>query len=86
MSARQREPQENRAGTLLFFESEKLRRSVACESLQELSVARWLNRSPDVVWFQEQPVKVPYSFKGKSRSYYPDFAVVDASGKAFCSK
>src|SRR5882757_9167263 len=32
--------------------------------------------------FQEQPAKVSYTFKGRPRTYYPDFVVVDGSGKA----
>jgi hypothetical protein len=53
------------------FPSEKLGRDVACESGPEYRVLNWLEKSPVVHWYQEQPVAVPYSFGGRNRVYYP---------------
>jgi hypothetical protein len=63
------------------FPSEKLGRDVACESGPEYRVLNWLERSPEVSWYQEQPVAVPYSFGGRNRDYYPDVAVWDRQGR-----
>jgi hypothetical protein len=58
-----------------------LGRDVACESGPEYRVLNWLERSPEVRWYQEQPVAVPYSFGGRNRVYYPDVAVWDWQGR-----
>jgi hypothetical protein len=63
------------------FPSEKLGRDVACESGLEYRVLNWLEQSPEVRWYQEQPVAVPYSFGGRNRVYYPDVAVWDWQGR-----
>jgi Sigma-70, region 4 len=63
------------------FPSEKLGREVACESGAEYRVLNWLERSPEVSWYQEQPAAVPYSFGGRNRVYYPDVAVWDRQGR-----
>jgi hypothetical protein len=39
----------------------------------------WLERSPDVLWYQEQPTLVPYVIDGKNSNYYPDAAVWDSA-------
>jgi len=54
---------------------------VACESGPEYRVLNWLERSPEVSWYQEQPVAVPYSFGGRNRVYYSDVAVWDRQGR-----
>jgi Sigma-70, region 4 len=63
------------------FPSEKLGRDVACESGPEYRVLNWLEQSPEVSWYQEQPVGVPYTFGGRNRVYYPDVAVWDRQGR-----
>jgi Sigma-70, region 4 len=63
------------------FPSEKLGRDVACESGPEYRVLNWLERSPEVRWYQEQPLAVPYNFGGRNRVYYPDVAVWDWQGR-----
>jgi hypothetical protein len=62
----------------LHFRSERLGRMVACESGMEMRVLSWLERSPEVLWYQEQPATVPYVLHGKNRLYYPDAAVWDS--------
>ena len=61
----------------LGLRSKKLGRTVACESGVEQRVFSWLERSPEVLWYQEQPSVVPYTLDGKARLYYPDVAVWD---------
>jgi len=74
---RKRAPGNLHESTALALRSKKLGRTVACESGMELRVFSWLERSPDVLWYQEQPTVVPYVLDGKSRFYYPDAAVWD---------
>jgi DNA-binding CsgD family transcriptional regulator/transposase-like protein len=78
LTGRKRMPRES---NVIFFRSEKLRRNVACESGSELRVISWLERSPEVVWFQEQPVAVPYIVNGRNTPYTPDAAVLDKEGR-----
>jgi hypothetical protein len=68
------------AGAIAFW-SEKHRRRIVCESGAELRVFSWLERSPEVRWYQEQPLAVPYACEGRSGRYYPDAAVLDGSGR-----
>lgn len=63
------------------FLSERLQRRVACESETELRVFSWLESSSQVRWYQEQPIAVPYAFRGESAFYYPDAAVWDSAGR-----
>jgi hypothetical protein len=48
---------------------------VHCESGIERDYAHLLNYDPQVVWYEEQPIKITYIFEQKKRSYTPDFAV-----------
>ena len=63
------------------FASKRLGRTVACESGTEARVYRWLERSPDVLWYQEQPASLEYEFEGLIRHYYPDVAVMGTDGR-----
>jgi hypothetical protein len=80
---RKREPGEVRDEGMLIFQSAKLGRQVACESGSEYRVVSWLEASADVVWYQEQPVVVPYQLRGRSRRYFPDFAILDRRGAVY---
>ena len=64
------------------FHSEKLGRPVAYESHLELGVITELERSEHIAYYQEQPAKIPYTFEGRSRNYYPDLfaATIDGRG------
>lgn len=68
-------------GELITLKSEKLGRSVACESGTELRVFTWFERSAEIRWYQEQPLSVPYIHRGRARRYYPDAAVWDHQGR-----
>lgn len=81
MIGMKRMPEESRTGDSFAFSSEKLGRKVACESGMELRVFSWLEHSPEVLWYQEQPIAVPYALGGRDRRYYPDAAVWDRDGR-----
>lgn len=38
-------------------------------------------RSDQVTFYQEQPVAIPYNFKGRLRKYYPDLIVATDDGR-----
>ena len=61
------------------FRSDKLTRTVACESNLESRVLSWLERSPDILWYQEQPAVVPYVIDGVNCNYFPDAAAWDSA-------
>lgn len=63
------------------FWSDTQSRRIVCESGAERRVFSWLERSPEVRWYQEQPVAIPCILDGRCCSYYPDVAVLDSSGK-----
>lgn len=78
---RKRTPGESRESDAIVLASERLKRQVMCESGTELKVFSWLERSPEVCWYQEQPVAIPYTVEGRKKFYFPDVAVLDKSGK-----
>ncbi len=51
---------------------EKLGRDASFDSGHEARLLRILNNSNLIRTFQEQPVAIPYRFKGGTRRYYPD--------------
>ncbi|MEH3145230.1 MAG: hypothetical protein PGN34_07740 [Methylobacterium frigidaeris] len=76
-----RSPLDGSGDHALDFRSEKLGRIVECESAMEFAVYTWLERSPEVRWYQEQPVAIPYRAGSQRRLYYPDAAVWDRDGR-----
>ena len=67
----------NRGGNVIGrFPSLKLNRMVAFESLIERDLIYLLDFEPDVTWFAEQPLTIPYPHKGKILSYTPDFHII----------
>ena len=58
-------------GEKSFF-SEKLQRQVMCESIAERTVLTALERHPLVTSYTEQPLAIPYQFRGQRKLYYPD--------------
>ena len=81
MQGRKRTPGETRDGETIALRSDKLGRMVACESAMELRVFSWLERSPEILWYQEQPIAVPYRTTDRDRLYYPDAAAWDRDGR-----
>lgn len=49
---------------------------VAFESLIERDFIYVLDFEPDVTWFAEQPLTIPYQYNGKALNYTPDFHVI----------
>jgi hypothetical protein len=76
-----RSPGPEGSATAMDFNSTLLGRMVKCESGTEKRVYQWLEKSPGVRWYQEQPTSLPYQFAGKERHYYPDVAVMSADGQ-----
>src|SRR5262249_31234634 len=65
----------------IVLDSTKLGRQVLCESISEYQVFVWLERAPEVCWYQEQPIAVPYVLRGRNRYYFPDVAALDGQGR-----
>jgi len=63
------------------FLSLKLRRVVAYESGLEHRFLQLCEASPDVTWYQEQPLVIPYTCAGTRRDYHPDALVQLADGR-----
>jgi hypothetical protein len=80
---RKREPGNMGDGEPLLFQSNKLGRSVSCESLGEYRAFRWLEEAPEVEWYQEQPTVLSYQWGNHTRNYYPDAAVLDRQGYCY---
>jgi hypothetical protein len=63
------------------FISDKLDRAVGFESGLEHRFLQLCERSPDVAWYQEQPLVIPYTFGGSGRDYHPDVLVQLTDGR-----
>lgn len=63
------------------FHSEKLGRLVAYESRLELEIMTELERSEHIAYYQEQPAKIPYTFEGRTRNYFPDLFAATTDGR-----
>ena len=61
------------------FYSEKMRRVVECESRTERRFYELLDSVPSVLYYQEQPHRIPQR-SAKERYYYPDVLVTFVSG------
>jgi hypothetical protein len=59
----------------------KLGRDVAYESETELRVVQLLSFTPQIAYYQEQPLAIRYEFAGRQRTYYPDLLVATADGR-----
>ncbi len=79
---RQREVNPDSQGQTGVFVSEKLGRSVQYESQMEQRFLMRLEQSTDVVYYQEQPFRIPYSVEGHNRVYIPDVFFVMADGRS----
>lgn len=69
---------EGNSGLLL---SRKLNREVQYESELECKFYIKLEKSDEVLYYQEQPFKIPYVFNGKSHNYIPDCFLVLKNGR-----
>lgn len=59
-----------------YFQSQKMGRSIECESKLEMDAARHFEMWPCVVSYCEQPVTTQFYMDGKMHKYTPDFELV----------
>ncbi|MFJ2191682.1 TnsA endonuclease N-terminal domain-containing protein [Kitasatospora sp. NPDC087861] len=59
----------------------KLGREVAYESQAELSTVQLLSFAPQIAYYQEQPLAIPYTHDHRNRTYYPDLLAVTTDGR-----
>jgi len=78
--SRQREVSLDGEGRSGSFYSQKLSRLVQYESGLEMNFLFCLECFDDVIFYQEQPVRIPYEFEGTTYCYYPDFLFVLENG------
>ena len=78
--SRQREVSLDGEGLSGSFYSQKLSRLVQYESSLEMSFLFYLECFDDVIFYQEQPVRIPYEFQGNIYFYYPDFLFILKNG------
>jgi DNA-binding CsgD family transcriptional regulator len=63
------------------FFSEKMNRTVQYESQLELDFLLQLEELEEVVFYQEQPLRIPYNYDGKTWDYYPDLLFILSDGR-----
>ncbi|MEX3510947.1 sigma factor-like helix-turn-helix DNA-binding protein [Kocuria carniphila] len=63
------------------FHSRKLDREVFYESSLELAALTVLENGAEIAWYQEQPLKIPYMWKGRQHVYYPDLLAATRAGR-----
>lgn len=63
------------------FFSEKQNRFIQYESTLELDFLQILEHSEEVIFYQEQPFKIPYTINEKNYIYFPDVFIILKSGK-----
>ena len=78
---RLRTPNEDSIGLTGSFFSQKNNREVLYESSQEHLIFQTMERLDNVVWYQEQPLKIPYNAGGYQNYYFPDLAVLTKNGR-----
>lgn len=69
----------NRGGNVIgYFPSIKMGRMIAFESLIERDYLYLLDYTPQVEWFEEQPLTIPYAHANHLLHYTPDFHLIEA--------
>lgn len=81
MAGAKRSPGQGSGQNTVNLQSNKLGRLVECESAMEFAVYTWLEKSPEVRWYQEQPIAIPYKVEDRQHLYYPDAVVLDSDGR-----
>jgi len=64
------------------FYSSKLNRLIEYESELELEFLLLLEQSDEVMFYQEQPLKVFYEHQGETKIYYPDILLILKDGRS----
>lgn len=75
-----RNPVKSGGGLRGYFSSNKMNTQIAFESLLECNFCFYLEFLKDVKYFEEQPLKIPYTYMGKNKNYYPDFKIILSNG------
>lgn len=65
-----------------WFESRKNANKIFYRSSYELAAYRVLEEMDSVISFQGEPLKIPYTFEGKTRNYVPDLLVLFNDGRS----
>ncbi len=78
---RERNVSTNGEGQSGSFFSGKLNRAIQYESQMELDFLLQLEQLEEVVYYQEQPFRIPYNYEGKKWDYYPDLLFVLSDGR-----
>ncbi|MCM3443549.1 TnsA endonuclease N-terminal domain-containing protein (plasmid) [Metabacillus halosaccharovorans] len=63
--------------------STKMYRMIPWESTLERDFIKLLDFDPTVVYFEFQPLRIDYLYKGKQKKYYPDFLVQKSNSKRY---
>lgn len=75
-----REPNEDSIGNVGSFYSSKISKEVKYESNMEFFILSLLDSTEKICWYQEQPLKIPYTINNINHLYYPDIAAVTTDG------
>lgn len=78
----QRQVSTGSIGTTGHWPSAKMGRQIAYESKLEHDFLELLETYDDVVFFLEQPLKIPYATQAGTDTYYPDLLLVLNDGRA----
>lgn len=62
------------------FYSKKNRKTMYYDSSWELARMQTLEKDNDVVYYQREPLRIPYKFNGSRHYYHPDFLVTYRNG------
>jgi hypothetical protein len=83
LNNRLREPSKGSLGQIGSFFSKKCGRNILYESGEEYRLYQIMENASKVVYYQEQPLAIPYKsyFKNKEYLYYPDIAVLTNDGR-----
>lgn len=77
----QREVSADSRGRTGAFYSHKLKRHIAYESELEWRFLERLEELGEILFYQEQPLQIPYQVKDRPRTYYPDIFFVLNDGR-----
>jgi hypothetical protein len=71
-----------RSATAGSYCSRKMGRLVQYDSQEERDFYRELEQLPDVIWYQEQPVALPYTNGAHQSKYFPDVLISFTDGRS----
>lgn len=80
MTGRYREINRNSTGRTGSYYSKKCQREICYESGEEHRLYQIMEKTDKVVWYQEQPISIPYKIDNRQCQYRPDLAVITDDG------